>query len=100
MDFSNITDDFFVNINVQTTMQLPNTRETVLHFFELVQKEFPAMSSFFRRETGEYVLEGDRESGNYQWVEIHTNRFCAGFFNPSDTEDAKHMHSWLLERSL
>jgi hypothetical protein len=100
MDFSNTTDDFFINLNVQTTMQLPNTRETILHFFELVQKEFPSMASFFRRETGEYVLEGNRESGNYQWVEIHANRFCAGFFNPPDSKDAKHMHSWLLERSL
>ncbi|MCK5113947.1 MAG: hypothetical protein KAR11_04215 [Phycisphaerae bacterium] len=99
MDFSNSSDDFFVNINVQTTMRLPSTRETILHFFELVQKEFPTMSSFFRRETGEYVLEGNRESGNYQWVEIHNNRFCAGFFNPPDSNDAKHMHSWLLERS-
>ncbi|MCD4825380.1 MAG: hypothetical protein K8S55_12355 [Phycisphaerae bacterium] len=100
MDFNNATDDFFVNLNVQTTMKLPGNRETVLHFFEAVQKEFPSMTSFQQRDSGEYVLEGDRESGNYQWVEMYSHRLCAGFFNPPSIEEAYRLHSWLLERSI
>ncbi len=99
MDFSNVADDFFVNLNVQTTMRLPDSRETVLHFFEAAQKEFGSLGSFFQRETGEFVLEGDRDSGNYRWCELHPHRFCAGFFNPPSLEAVYHMHHWLLERS-
>jgi hypothetical protein len=99
MDFSNIADDFFVNLNVQTTMKLPDSRETVLHFFEAAQKEFGSMASFFQRETGEFVLEGDRDAGKYRWCELHPNRLCAGYFNPPSLQEAYHLHRWLLERS-
>ncbi len=47
MDISNAADDFFVNLNVQTTMALPDSRETVLHFFVVAQKEFSSMAGFF-----------------------------------------------------
>ncbi len=100
MDISNAADDFFVNLNVQTTMALPDSRETVLHFFEAVQKEFSSMAGFFQRDSGEFVLEGDRDSGSYRWCELHKNRLCAGFFNPPGLEEAYRLHRWLLERSI
>jgi hypothetical protein len=100
MDFSSIADDFFVNLNLETTMQLPDSRETVLHFFEAVQKQFPSMAGFFRRDDGEYCLEADREAGSYQWAEIHRRRLCAGHFNPPGMADAAGLHEWLLERSV
>lgn len=99
MDFAGIADDVFVNLSVQTTMPLPHTRETVLHFFEAVQKRFSSMTGFFQRETGEFVLEADREEGSYRWAELHPNRLCAGFFNPDSLQDACELHHWLLERS-
>lgn len=101
MAFGNLTDDFFVNLNIQTTMGLPTARETVLNFFESMQKEFPGMTTFFRRDpTGEFVLEGDREAGQYQWAEIHPNRLCAGVFNPPSMTEAYALHRWILERSI
>jgi len=99
-EFSNVADDFYVNMNLQTTLAMPSGRETILHFCEAVQKEFGSMSGFYLREGGEYVLEGDRESGSYRWLEIHANRLCAGYFNPTDIASAKAMHDWLLERSV
>lgn len=100
MDYQNIADDFFVNLNLQTTMRLPDSRETVLHFFEALQREFDSMTGFYQRETGEFVLEGDREAGSYCWAELHPNRLCAGFFNPPSLADACRLHDWLLERSV
>lgn len=100
MDLSSAADDFFVNLNVQTTMALPDSRETVLHFFEAVQKEFSSMAGFFQRDSGEFVLEGDRDSGSYRWCELHKNRLCAGFYNPPELEEAYRLHRWLLERSI
>ena len=100
MDISNATDDFFVNLNLQTTIGLPDSRETVLRFFEAVQKEFPSMAGFFQRDSGEFVLEGDRDSGSYKWCELHKHRLCAGFFNPPSLEEGYRLHRWLLERSI
>lgn len=99
-DFGSIADDFFVNLNLQTTLALPTGRENVLHLFEAVQKEFPEMTSFFQRETGEFVLEGSRDNGNYRWLELQAHRLSAGYFNPPDLSEAYRLHSWLLDRSV
>jgi hypothetical protein len=98
--FPDLTDDFFVNLSVQTTLPLPRSRETVLNYFEAVQKQFPGMASFYQREGGEYILEGDRESGRYRWMEVQANQLAAGYFNPPSLADAYHLHQWLLERSV
>ncbi|MFP4355552.1 MAG: hypothetical protein ACLFUJ_10570 [Phycisphaerae bacterium] len=99
-DFSGLADDFYSNLNLQTTLSLPTGRETVLHFCEAVQKQFPSMTSFYQKDTGEYVLEGDRESGCYRWMELGENRLTAGFFNPQDLGRARQLHAWLLDRSI
>jgi hypothetical protein len=100
MDLAGAADDFFVNMSLQTTMGLSQGRESVLHFCEAVQKEFRQMTSFYRRESGEYVLEGDRDAGAYQWLEIDKRRMSAGHFNPPELADAYRLHRWLLDRSL
>jgi len=98
-EFSSVADDFFVNLNLQTVLDLPGSRETVLSFLEVLQKEFPDLSSFYHRDSGEFVLEGDHERGDYAWVEIQSNRLSSGFFNPPRLEHAYHLHRRILERS-
>jgi hypothetical protein len=99
-DFNSIADDFFVNLNLQTTLPLPRNRETVLHFFEAVRKQFPEMTSFYQREGSEYVLEGDRDSGCYPWLELQAHQLSAGYFNPPAVGAAYKLHKWLLERCV
>jgi hypothetical protein len=100
VDFSSVADDFFVNLNLQTALALPTGRETVLHFCEALQKDFPEMTCFYQREGGEFVLEGDREGGTYRWLEIQGNRLSAGHFNPPEVAEAYRLHRWLLDRSV
>lgn len=99
-EFDDIADDVMMNLNLQTTLALPGSRETILHFYEAVQKEFPSMTSFYQRETGEFVLEGDRESGSYSWLELSSHRMAAGSFNPTSVEEGHRLYTWLLERSV
>ena len=98
-NFSNFSDDFFINLDLMTALQLPQSRETILQFFEATQKQFPDMADFYQRESGEYIIEGDRGAGSYRWVELETRRLSAGSFNPADTETACRQHSWVLDRS-
>ncbi len=100
MDMTEITDDFFVNLDLQTALSLPDSRETLLHFCETVQKQFPEMTSFYQRDSGHYVLEADRDSGSYAWLEMQSHRLSAGYFNPPEPEAAYHLHRWLLDRSV
>ena len=53
--YSSLCDDFGVYVYTNTKMELPTRRETVLHFFDALQKTFPQMTDFERRENGEFV---------------------------------------------
>ena len=46
--YASFCQDFYVNMRINTQLTLPHNRETVLHFFERVQKEYPAMTQFRR----------------------------------------------------
>jgi hypothetical protein len=78
-------------------MELPSSRETVLHFFDGLQKAFPQMTDFDCRESGEYVLEEDREQGSYRWVTLESRRLCTGYVNPPEVEAADTHHERVLE---
>jgi len=97
--FSNFSDDFFVNVDLSTSLSLPQERETVLQFCEVAQKQFPDLSDFYQRNGGEFVLEGNRDAGSYRWLEVASRRLSSGAFNPAELEDAYRQHAWILDRS-
>lgn len=95
--YSSLCDDFYVNMNLNTEMELPTGRETVLHFFERLQKTYPSMQNFFCRENGDFVLEELKEKGNYRWVTIEPRRICSGYVNPESVQDALDQHKLVLD---
>lgn len=90
-------DDFYVNVNLNTEMELPRERDTVLHYFEQMKKAFPELGHFYTRESGDLVLEGDKDSGNYRWLAIEPKRLCGGAINPESLEYAYALHEMMLE---
>ncbi len=90
-------DDFYVNVNLSTEMELPSSRDTVLHFFEQMRKGFPELRNFYTRESGDLVLEGDKDSEAYRWVAIEPKRLCSGHVNPLALEDAYRQHEMVLD---
>ena len=95
--YSSLCDDFGVYVYINTKMPLPSGREAILHFFDGLRKTYPTMTDFDVRESGEFVLEEDREQGSYRWVTVEPMRFCAGYVNPPDLESADILHEHLLE---
>lgn len=95
--YMNEADDFYVNMNLNTELELPTTRETVLHFFEQMRKAFPDLRNFYTREGGDLVLEGDKEAGQYRWLAIEPRRLCSGFVDPDTAADAYKQHEMVLE---
>lgn len=95
--YSTLADDFFCNMTLSTEMQLPAGRETILGFFERVQKSYPSMRNFFQRENGDFVLEEDKESGQQRWVSIEPRRICSASLNSSDIDQAMEQHDLVLD---
>jgi hypothetical protein len=90
-------DEFYVNLHLNTEMELPTNRDTVLHFFEQMKKGFPELRNFYSRENGDLVLEGDKEQQSYRWLAIEPRRLCSGQFNPETLEDAYRQHDLVLD---
>ena len=95
--YSSLCDDFFLDMHVNTELDLPTERDTVLAFFERLQKQFPAMASFYRRENEDYCLEEDRGTGHYRWVNLEKDRIGSGVVNPESFEEAYGQHRLILE---
>ena len=95
--YFNDADDFYVNMNLNTEMELPTNRDTVLHYFEQMKKAFPELRNFYTRENGDLVLEGDKEQDSYRWLAIEPRRLCSGQVNPESLDDAYRQHELVLE---
>ena len=90
-------DEFYVNVNLNTEMELPTSRDTVLHFFEQMKKRFPDLRNFSSREDNSLVLEGDKEQDSYRCLSIEPTRLTSGHVNPDSLEDAYQLHELVLE---
>ncbi len=95
--YSSLCDDFYLDMYINTELDLPTERDTILSFFERIQKQFPSMGRFYRRESNEYYLEEDRNPGQYRWVSLEIDRVGSGVVNPSDFEMAYCLDRLVLE---
>ena len=77
-EYGAFSDDFYLNMNLSTEMELPQGRESVLHYFEQVRRRYPKMQNFYAREKGEYVLEEEKDAGAYRWVSVESKRVNSG----------------------
>lgn len=92
-----LCDEFYLNMHLCTEMELPQNRESVLHFFGQIQKRFPPMNNFYARERGEFCLEEEKEGGRCKWVSTEPRRLCSGTMNPDTLADAIEQHRSVLE---
>src|SRR3954465_8770095 len=95
--FGAFSEDFYINMRLGSQLALPHNRETILHFFETVQKGFPGMSRFRKNDNGELNLEEDRSQQSYRWVAVESKRLSSGHVNPPSVEEAIKLHKLLLE---
>jgi hypothetical protein len=97
--FSSFCEDFYVNMRLGSQLQLPHSRETVLHLFERVQKTFPRMTRFRKADNGDFNLEEDRSGHAYRWLSLESKRLAAGHVNPESIDDALKLHTMVLEQA-
>jgi hypothetical protein len=95
--YGSLSDDFYANVTLQTEMDLPTGRESVLHFFEQMQRRFPKLQHFYQRERGEFILEEEKEHGAYRWVAVEARRISSGVVNPNTLQEAMDQHCDVLD---
>ena len=95
--YESLCDDFYINMNLSTEMELPHNRETILHYFERIQKKYPQMRNFYCRDKHDFVLEEDKDRGQYRWCTTETRRVCSGQVNPESIEGVLEQHRLVLE---
>ncbi len=95
--YDNCSDEFYVNLNLNTEMELNSSRETVLHYFELIQKQYPSMRNFYSRDRADHVLEEEKERGHYRWVSVEKKRLCSGCVNPESVEATVEQNAFVLD---
>jgi hypothetical protein len=95
--YNSFCDDLFLDMYVNTELNLPTERDTILSFFERIRKQFPTMGYFYRRDNNEYCLEENRSLGQYRWITLEADRIGSGVVNPSDFEIAYHQDRLVLE---
>jgi hypothetical protein len=95
--YSSLCDDFYLDMFVNTELDLAVQSDTILAFFERIQKLYPTMGHFARRESNEYSLEEDRASGQYRWVSLEAERVGSGIVNPQDFAEVYSQDRFILE---
>jgi hypothetical protein len=95
--YGSLCDDFYLDMYINTELELPTNRDTILAFFERIQKKFPSMGCFYRRGNNEFCLEEDRNLGQYRWISLELDRIASGVANPPDFEMAYAQDKLVLE---
>ena len=95
--YCSFCDDFYINMRLGSQLALPHSRDTVLHFFERVQKQFPHMTRFRKQDNGELNLEEDRQNHAYRWMSLEARKLSSGYVNPPEISEALALHTFLLQ---
>lgn len=96
-------DEFYISSRLFLKLDLTLERETVLHFFERVRREYPSLNRFRRREDGSVVLEECDELGAQpeprRWIRLEAGALRFGCFSPPSSDDFRRFSAFLLEQA-
>ena len=95
-EYGAFSDDFYVNMVLGTEMDLPTSRESLLHHFEQIQKRYPTLINFSSRESGEMILEEEKSGSVYRWASIDKKRVGSGCVNHA-YDSALEFHRLVLQ---
>lgn len=96
-------DEFHVGGRLFLKLDLCPDRETVLHFFERIGREFPPLNRMRRREDNALILEDsdpDELAGeSRRWIRLDAQALRFGYFEPPGGEACRHFGRFLFEQA-
>ena len=95
-----ICDDFYVSGRLFLRLDMELERETVLHFFDRIRREYPRLTRLRRRETGGLVLEEDvADDGARRWVRLDPGALRFGHYGPEQLEPVEQFGALILSQA-
>ncbi len=93
-------DDFYVSNRLFLKLDLSLNRETVLHFFDVMRKEFPGMTRMRRRDDGAVMLEEQTsDKASRRWIRIEPTALRFGYFAPPGMDEVGRLADFVLEQA-
>ncbi len=91
-------DDFHITTQLFLKLDLAMQRETVLHFFDSVKREFPTMRKLRRRDDGALLLEEDETAhGSRRCRRLDEGAIRLGCHNPAQSADIERLGRVVLK---
>lgn len=96
--YGGVCDEFHISTRLFLKLDLALQRETVLHFFDSVKREFPGMRKLRRREDETLILEEDvDENGQRRWLRLEAGALRFGVSNPRGSDAMRRFGDVVLE---
>jgi hypothetical protein len=88
--FGTVCDDFSATVRLYLKLDLGLERETVLHFFDRLRKDYPALSRLRRREDDTLLLEEVPQAGDSRrWIRLNHDALRLGHFAPPNVDEVR-----------
>jgi len=82
-----LCNDFYINSRLFLKLDMALERDTVLHFFDRIRKEYRGLGKLRRREDGCLLLEEEEdESGSHRWLRLDRGSVRFGHHAPPSTD--------------
>lgn len=85
-----VCDEFYVSSRLFLKLDLQPDRETILHFFDRIRKDYPNMTKMRRRDSGGVTLdENNAEGAPRHWIRIESESLRFGQYSPPDPDEIR-----------
>ncbi len=93
-------DDFYISCRLFLKMQMKLERETVLHFFDRIRKEYPGLRKLRKRNNGGVIIEEEAsEEGSRRWIRIDPDALRFGHYAPADIEEVRAFSELIVQQA-
>lgn len=95
-----VCDEFTASSRLYLKLELSPQRESILHFFDRIRKEYPRLHKLRRREDGGVLLEEEAdEHGSRRWVRVDSRTLRLGAHAPASTEDFRQFGEFIFTQA-
>lgn len=95
-----VCDSLHVSCRLFLKLEMSLERDTVLHFFDRIRKEYPTLRKLRQRDDGCLILEEEPgENGSRRWLRLDRGSLRFGHFGPDELEDVRRLGRLILTQA-
>lgn len=95
-----LCDDFYASCRLFLRLEMNLERDTVLHFFDRLRKDYPGLQKLRRREGGSLLLEEEpTEQGTRRWLRLDPAGLRFGQHSPRELDDVRRFGQAILQQA-